>query len=83
MSGSTFLEIENKLSGNCDKVSLLMLRTKLQLNASKKNVMSIVTSRRLQIQESFVKVRMDGIELIENEDKVESFIGCQVQSILK
>ena len=52
-------------------------------NADKTHLMTVGTSRRLQLQEQRVVVVMDGCVLQESVDKVETLLGSQIEPSLK
>ena len=75
-------QISQRLSGDCDKLSMWMEGNKFKLNADKTHFMVIGTSARLQITEK-VKVSMDGVELSESSDNKEALLGITMQNNLK
>ena len=83
VSGTTVEEISNSLTDCCKTVSDWMLGNKLKLNADKTHQLTVGTSSRLRVQDSSVKVNMDGITLTENPDRNELLLGCYIESNLK
>ena len=83
VTGRTVEEIGSKLTENCQVVSDWMVGNRLKLNASKTHLMTVGTDARLRMQETKVKVTMDGVELVENDEKVETLLGCQIEPNLK
>ena len=75
-------QISQRLSGDCDKLSMWMEGNKFKLNADKTHFMVIGTSARVQITEK-VKVSMDGVELSESSDNKEALLGIIMQNNLK
>ena len=83
VAGATPEAICRELTANCEVVSQWMHGNKLKLNADKTHLMTVGTSRRLQLQEQSVVVVMDGCVLQESVDKVETLLGCQIEPSLK
>ena len=83
VAGDSTDEIGRKLTENCQVVSKWMAGNKLKLNADKTHLMTVGTSRRLQMQESQVVVVMDDCALEESDDKFETLLGCQIEPDLK
>ena len=81
--GDSVEEIGAKMTENCELVSTWMLGNKLKLNADKTHLMTVGTSRRLQLQDSKVVVHMDGYQLQESTELKETLLGCQVEPSLK
>ena len=82
-SGISFEEVGNRLSENCNKVSLWMAQNKLKLNTDKTHVLSLGTNRRLKNQLVSLEVTMDGVHLTQTDTKSETLLGCKIQSSLK
>ena len=55
-----------------------MMGNRLKLNADKTHLMTVGTSRRLQMQENKVEVIMDDTVLEESTDRFEILLGCQI-----
>ena len=83
VSGYTAEEISIHLTENCAIVSNWMRGNKLKLNADKTHLLTVGTGARLRLQESKVVVKMDDVELQENNDKCEMLLGCYIESNLK
>lgn len=83
VSGYTAEEISIHLTENCATVSNWMRGNKLKLNADKTHLLTVGTGARLRLQESKVVVKMDDVELQENNDKCEMLLGCYIESNLK
>ena len=81
-TGSTIQEINDKLTSNCQVVNNWRIRNQLKLNAEKTHVMTLGTTRRLQIPGNQVTVAMDGLTLEEDPKKSEILLGCQIQADL-
>ena len=71
------------LSENCSIVSDWMRGNKLKLNPTKTHLLTIGTQARLRIQQTTLKVTMDGIQLEEKVGQSELLLGVHVQSNLK
>ena len=75
--------IGEALTENCAKVSDWMKENRFKLNADKTHILTVGTSQRLSTLNNIVEAEMDGVKLIENEDKYELLLGVYVQSDLK
>ena len=82
-TGATVDAINASLEGNCAVVSEWMERNKLKLNADKTHILTLGTEERISLPGNKVTVKMDGIELVESEEKYETLLGCQIQANLK
>ena len=60
-----------------------MLSNKLKLNADKTHVMTVGTRTRLNMQDTKLVVKMDGLVLQESEEQFETMLGCQIEPSLK
>ena len=83
VAGTTVEDIGRELTTNCQVVSQWMLGNKLKLNADKTHLMTVGTSRRLQVQVEKVSVFMDNCRLGESDDKYETLLGCIIEPGLK
>ena len=83
VAGSTVEEISRKLTTNCQAVSQWMQGNKLKLNADKTHLMTVGTSRRLQVQVEKVDVVMDDCRLGESDEQHETLLGCIIEPGLK
>ena len=83
VTGKTVEEIGNTMTENCELVSKWMLSNKLKLNADKTHLMTVGTKTRLNMQDSQLVVKMDGLILKESEEHVETLLGCQIEPTLK
>ena len=83
VTGSTVEEIGAKLTENCQVVSNWMLENRLKLNADKTHLMTVGTGARLRMQNSKIKVVMDGIDIEESNEKFETLLGCMIEPDLK
>ena len=81
-TGTSVGEIGGKLTTNCEKVVSWMSSNQLKLNADKTHVLEVGTQQRLNITEDIV-VKMDGVTLVESEEKCELLLGVQIQANLK
>ena len=82
-TGASVLEIGDKLTSDCEKVSYWMKANKLKLNPEKTHILTMGTQERLNTLTDTVRVVMDNIELIEDPSKCELLLGCQIASNLK
>ena len=83
VSAASVEEIGDSLSENCEIVKEWMLGNKLKLNAGKTHLLTVGTSTRLRLQETTLKVSMDGVDLMETEEQTEKLLGVWIQSNLK
>ena len=83
VADDTIENISDKMTRNCELVIEWMQGNKLKLNANKTHLLTVGTKERLRVQQSSVVVRMDGFQLEESEDKVETLLGIQVENGLK
>ena len=60
-----------------------MLENRLKLNADKTHLMTVGTGARLRMQNSKIKVVMDGIDIEESNEKFETLLGCMIEPDLK
>ena len=82
-TGETVEEIGKTMTENCELVSSWMLSNKLKLNADKTHVMTVGTRTRLNMQDTKLVVKMDGLVLQESEEQFETMLGCQIEPSLK
>ena len=54
-----------------------------KLNANKTHILTVGTAERLATLDSEVEVTMDGLKLVEAEEKSELLLGCQLEKNLK
>ena len=83
VSSKNVEEIGDSLTEVCMVVNEWMQGNKLKLNTDKTHILTVGTSARLRIQESIVKVNMNGVDLKEDTDQSEILLGVYVQSDLK
>ena len=81
-SGLSSLDIGNKLSSDCSKLSEWMTANKFKLNATKTVVMRMGSSQKLAKTQD-LKVSMDGLLLKETQNEAEPLLGVQLQNNLK
>jgi len=67
--------IEERLTRNCDHVSVWMRRNRLKLNTDKIHFLTIGTSNRIGALTSQINVKIDGQNIVENDDKCEKTVG--------
>ena len=77
-TGSTVLEIGEKLTKDCRIVSDWMRKNKLKLNPEKTHILTMGTQQRINTLLNTTRVTMDGVELKENDAKCEQLLGCLV-----
>ena len=83
VSGNSVEEIGISLTEGCRVVNEWMQGNKLKLNAEKTHIMTVGTSVRLRNQDSVVNVKMDGVDLKENDHHSEKLLGVHIQCDLK
>lgn len=83
VSAANIDEIGASLTENCKVVKDWMIGNKLKLNAGKTHLLTVGTSARLRLQDSTLKVNMDGVDLVESEGQTEKLLGVLIQSDLK
>ena len=82
-SNSKIAEIGQTLTEDCSNVSEWMKSNRLKLNATKTHVMVLGTQQRLARTQESLDVKMDGLELKEDQEKCELLLGCKIQSNIK
>ena len=82
-TGKTITDISDALTDNCEKVVDWMCSNQFKLNADKTHLLTVGTEQRLKNLETKVDVTMNGIRLVESEEKAELLLGCHLQSSLK
>ena len=60
-----------------------MWENKLKLNAGKTHILTVGTAERLRILADIVNMEMEGITLVEGEEKCELLLGVYIQTNLK
>ena len=80
----TIAGINLELNENCQKVSNWMENNSMCLNASKTHLMIAGTGIRVsKFKEEQINISMDGLRLVQSDDKSEKVLGVIVQSNLK
>ena len=82
-ASGTVQDVSATLTANCGIISDWMSRNSFKLNADKTYVMTLGTSRRLQMINERVSVQMDGETLKEKSEGYECLLGCELQNDLK
>ena len=82
-TGSTVVEIGDKLTSDCATVSYWMKANKLKLNPEKTHILTIGTQERLNTLTNTVRVVVDDTVLSEDPTKCELLLGCQISSNMK
>ena len=75
--------IEERLTRNCDHVSVWMRQNRLKLNTDKTHFLTIGTSNKIGALTSQINVKIDGQNIEENDEKCEKLLGINIQSNLK
>ena len=74
------VEIGEKLSNDCDNLSMWMERNRFKLNAGKTHLLTMGTSQRIRNLENELTVVMEGVTLKEKKEKCELLLGVYIQS---
>ena len=76
-------EVSSTLTQNCHKVVEWMDMNQFKLNADKTHILTVGTAERLATLDNEIEVTMDGLKLVEADEKFELLLGCQLQNNLK
>ena len=82
-SGPNVEDIGEKLTEDCNSVSIWMKANKLKVNPGKTHMLTMGTQQRLSKLVQKVQVNMDGVQLQEHQVGVELLLGFSVQANLK
>ena len=82
-SGRSVLEVEDKLTSDCERICQWMKSNKLKLNAKKTHILTMGTQQRLSRLPRNLEVTMDNVLLKEAPSKSEALLGCIIDSNLK
>ena len=67
-------EVENKLSSDCERITIWMAMNRLRLNTDKTHMIILGSDERLRSLSTNVRVFMDNTELQKNSSEI--LLGC-------
>ena len=82
-TGKTLLEIETKLTADCEKISKWMIENRLKLNPEKTHQLTLGTQQRIRSLERQLEVFVDNVALQEESTGRQLLLGCLIQADLK